>query len=182
MSEDRYLERFGPTPRDLWMLPICVVFVVAGVFIARDDQPVLGSLSVLLGGSYVVMWVVVSLRHRLALQVDERGVTLGAGQPWRSTHAFVPWADIQAVVLWRQRAGLASVRYLGVLRRPGAAALPGSVQNATLRSINAALVPGHLSQDLVADSRPVNFWRLDRQRLAAAIKRFAPHIPFADET
>lgn len=182
MPDDRYLERFGPTVRDLWMLPVCVVFVVVGVFMARGDRPLVGILAVALGGGYMLLWAVVGLRHRLALQVDEHGVTLGTTQPWKSGSAFVPWADIEAVVLWRQRAGRTSVRYVGLLRRPGAPPLPGSVQSPALRSVNAALVPGHLSGDLVADSRPVNFWRLDKQRLAAAIKRFAPHIPFADET
>jgi len=42
--------------------------------------------------------------------------------------------------------------------------------------------PGNLSEDLIADSRPVNFWRLDKTRLAAAVDQFAPQVPIVDHT
>jgi hypothetical protein len=43
-------------------------------------------------------------------------------------------------------------------------------------------VPAGLSEDLVADSRPVSFWRLDKTRLTAAVGHFSPDVTVLDRT
>jgi hypothetical protein len=60
--------------------------------------------------------------------------------------------------------------------------LPGSTVNPTVRRLSKALVPQNLTEDLVADSRPITFWRLDKTRLVAAVNRFAPHVPVVDQS
>jgi hypothetical protein len=86
------------------------------------------------------------------------------------------------VVLWRQKTARTSMRYVGVVRRADAPPMPGSARSSTLRRLNKAVVPGHLSEDLVADSRPVSFWRLDKTRLTAAVNHFAPDVTVEDRT
>jgi hypothetical protein len=182
VSDDRYVARFGPTRRDLLLVPASLIFVGVGVAMARDGETVIGVLGALLGGSYLLLWAIVSLSRRVAFAVDERGITMGHNQPWKSGAAFAPWADVHGIVLWRQSAGRTSMLYVGVLRRPDAPPLPGSARSELLRDINAAFVPANLPRDLVADSRPVSFWQLDKERLAAALARFAPSVPLIDQT
>jgi len=183
MRDDTYVARFGWTRRDLFLLPFCLLFVAIGTTMAVTGEPVLGALGVLMGAAYVVLWTTAFLSRRVALAVTVEGITLGLIPPWPASRiALVPWSDVEAVVLWRQAAGYASVRYIGVQRRAGAPPLPGSARSPMLRRINKTLVPAHLPTALVADSRPVSFWRLNKARLVAAINQFAPHVPVVDET
>jgi len=119
-----------------------------------------------------------ALSRKVAFRVDETGVLLG-GSParYKATTAHVPWSDIKSFVLWRQIVGSASLRYVGVTRRDGAPALPGDGPKA--RAIVKYLVP--VSADTVMASRAVTGWRLDKDRLAAAVGHFAPDIPIQDD-
>jgi hypothetical protein len=78
------------------------------------------------------------------------------------------------VVLWRQRVQSTSLQWVGVARREGAPPLPGPGQGRIALSAAEALVsvPG----ELVASSRGVSGWRLDKRRLAAAVAHFAPGV------
>lgn len=116
-------------------------------------------------------------RRLVAFRVDDQGVTLG-GAPARHEKqtAFVPWSDIAAVVMWQQKiADLKNLNYVGVRRRAGAPDLPGP--NASLSRERTDRLAPHIDHDLFRASRPINLWRLDRERLVSAVRAFAPHVP-----
>ncbi|MEV5985026.1 hypothetical protein AB0L85_08370 [Streptomyces sp. NPDC052051] len=88
----------------------------------------------------------------------------------------MPWADIEAVVLWQHfTAALKPMRYVGLRRRPGAPALPGA--NASLSWEQASSLAPHVDHDLFLSSRCINLWRLDRERLVHTVRAIAPHVP-----
>ncbi|GAA1234327.1 hypothetical protein GCM10009578_089780 [Streptomyces rhizosphaericus] len=127
-------------------------------------------------------------KRLIAFRVDDTGVTLG-GAParYRSQTAFVPWDDITSVVIWqwRLKAGAPSwvpadekMDYVGVSRRPGAPPLPGP--NSRLQPEQARRQAPHIDHQLLLASRAINLWRLDPDRLRAAVAAFAAHVPVHD--
>ncbi|MFE7034106.1 hypothetical protein ACFU9Y_27700 [Streptomyces sp. NPDC057621] len=112
----------------------------------------------------------------VAFRVDGEGVLFG-GAParYKAQTAFVPWKDITAVVLWEQRMSGPSMAYVGVQRQAGAPPLPG--QNAGLRPEQTTELAPHVDHELFLASRAVNRWRLDPERLRAAVAAFAPGVP-----
>ncbi|GAA0908199.1 hypothetical protein GCM10009557_82880 [Virgisporangium ochraceum] len=187
MSDRSYVVRFGWTLRDVIMVPACAAFVLLGA-LSVADEPVMGVLCILLGGLYLALLLTAWASRRAALAVTEEGITLGALPPWPASKAtFVPWSYIDAVVLWRQRTVRVlvwrqSIYYIGVERRAGAPPQSGLAQNRALRKVGKAFVPGDVSEDLMVDSRQISFWRLDRERLAAAVDHFAPDVRVEDRT
>lgn len=181
MLDHTYVARFGWTPRGLLLLLASILFVVIGAVMAVGAQPVWGTLAILLGAAYATLSTMAWLSRRVALAVTADGITLGLAPPWPANRsAFIPWPDVEAIVVWRQAAGRASLGYIGVQRRPGAPPLPGSASSPRLRRVNKAFAPDYLPEALVADSRPINFWRLDTKKLAAAVSQFAPGVPVVD--
>jgi hypothetical protein len=182
VSDHIYVARFGLTPRDLILLPFCILAIVVGTVMVNDGQ-MIGALAYLIGGGYLFMAMAALVSRRVALAVTAEGITLGLAPPWpASRSAFVPWSDIEAVILWRQDAGRATMRYIGVVRRADAPPLPGSAKSSALRRINKAFVPRHLSEGVVADSRQISFWRLNKTRLTTAVNHFRPDVPVVDHT
>ncbi|WP_405956562.1 hypothetical protein [Streptomyces phaeochromogenes] len=116
----------------------------------------------------------IALSRKIAFRVDETGVLLG-GSParYKATTAHVPWGDITGFVFWRQAVSGTSVPYVGVIRREGAPTLPGDGPIACAAVEH--LVP--VSLDVVMSSRAMNGWRLDKERLTAAVAHFAPGTP-----
>ncbi|WP_431031786.1 hypothetical protein ACQYWQ_00215 [Streptomyces sp. P6-2-1] len=115
-------------------------------------------------------------RRLPALRVDAAGVLLG-GVPVRHTAhtAFVPWQDLTGVVLWRlPTAGYSPVDHIGVSRHPGAPSLPGP--NAHLTPEKSQALAPHVAHEVVVTSHPIVLWRLDPERLLAAVNAFAPGI------
>ncbi|MER5563801.1 hypothetical protein ACWCWQ_07905 [Streptomyces sp. NPDC001571] len=112
----------------------------------------------------------------VAFRVDQTGVLLG-GAPARyeSQLAFVPWSDITTVVLWSQITAANPINYVGLQRLPGAPCLPG--MNSGLSSATTSRLAPHVDHQLFLSSRPINFWRLDPERLQKAVDAFAPHVP-----
>lgn len=116
-------------------------------------------------------------KRLMAFRVDQYGITLG-GMPlqYRRQTAVVPWAEIEAVVLWGQKtAQLRPIRCVGVKCRPGSAALPGPNQN--LKPETAARVAPHIEYEVVRDSRTMVLWHIDPDRLTTALRAFAPGVP-----
>lgn len=187
MSDHTYVVRFGWTPRDLIMVPACLLFIVVGTWMAVDRQWI-GVACALLGAAYLAILVTTGLIRRVALAVTAEGVTLGMLPPWPADRsASVPWSDIDAVVLWRQRVWRfmlwpQSIYWIGLERRAAAPPLSGSARNPTLRRIGKAVVPEHVSEDLMVDSRQIAFWRLDKERLRAAVDHFGGGVPVDDRT
>lgn len=116
-----YQVRFGFTRIDLLLLPASMVFIAVGVLMFRRE-PVTAVGAIAMGGAYVVL----RLANVMNRRVDVGEGTLGMTPPWPSSKtAKVPWSDIEAIVLWAQRAGPNTIRYIGLRRRSGLAPLPG---------------------------------------------------------
>ncbi|GAB7106686.1 hypothetical protein JCM4814A_50000 [Streptomyces phaeofaciens JCM 4814] len=174
-SSPEYEARYGWDRRTVGVVAVSAVFTVA---LLLPGIPLLARiLGLPLFGAGGLFMAYVALSRKVAFRVDETGVLLG-GSPARyaATTGHVPWADITGVVLWRQEAGDASLPYVGVTRREGAPALPGD--GPTARAVVAHLVP--VPADVAMASRAVTGWRLDRNRLVAAVAHFAPGIPVRD--
>ncbi|MFG2500136.1 hypothetical protein ACGFSB_18235 [Streptomyces sp. NPDC048441] len=115
-------------------------------------------------------------RRLVAFRVDDQGVTLGgAPAKYARQTAFVPWRDIEAVVLWQQSTtGLSPMNYVGLRRRAGAPQLPGA--NAGLSRERTGHLAPHIDHEVFLASRHINLWTLDRRRLAEAVGVFAPGV------
>ncbi|MCX4907943.1 hypothetical protein [Streptomyces sp. NBC_00878] len=121
-------------------------------------------------------------KRLVAFRVDGHGVTLG-GAPARYERqtALVPWDDIEAVVLWQQdTAALTPMRYVGLRRRAGAPVLPGP--NSDLSRDQTGRLAPHVDHDVFLASRHINLWALDRERLAGALRAFAPGVLVEETT
>ncbi|WP_282780966.1 MULTISPECIES: hypothetical protein [unclassified Nocardia] len=173
-----YEARLGFDPRSTGILGICALFVVVALLV--PDMPVaLQVVTIVFFGGGGVLLAVGMASRKLALRVDEDGVTLG-GNPLRrrATTVFVSWSEIAAIVLFRQRLSHgATMRYIGVQRHAGLPPLP----SAAGRTAQAAsrLIP-HVPPDVVAASRAISGWRLDEDRLIAALRHHAPHVRLID--
>ncbi|MFD0414861.1 hypothetical protein [Streptomyces sp. NPDC127108] len=115
-------------------------------------------------------------KQLVALRVDSEGVLLGgAPAKYEKQKAFVPWADITSVVVWHQQTTGQGIDHIGLNRRPGAPQLPGP--NSKMTQISAERIAPHVEYELLLASRPINLWRLDPERLLAAVDAFAPNVP-----
>jgi hypothetical protein len=118
-------------------------------------------------------------RRVIAFRADYEGITLGAvpGKltPRGRSAVFVPWADMQQIVLYpaypHGRGRYSRVRCIGIRRREGALALSQGNEQAP-----GCPVPGVEA----AATRRITGWRLDRERLAAVTAAVAPGIPIID--
>ncbi|MFJ6567929.1 hypothetical protein ACIQNU_10925 [Streptomyces sp. NPDC091292] len=172
-----YEARYGWDRRTTGIVVVCAVFTACLVPpVAPLALRIVGLL--LFGGGGLFM-AYAAFSRKVAFRIDANGVLLG-GNPvrYKATTAQVPWSDIQAVVCWRQHTA-ASIPYVGLALRADAAPVPGAARGSVARATLRALVP-HLPADVVALSRPVSGWRLDRDRLAAAMAGFAPGVPLTD--
>ena len=107
--------------------------------------------------------------HPVAFRADHAGVTLGAVRMLPPRPAvFIPWADIEQIILYPAGSGRKGVEYVGVQRREGAPALPYGNKWAP-----GCPVPGVAA----GAARRMTHWRLDRERLAAVTAVVAPGIP-----
>ena len=144
-------------------------------------------------GSQALPWLILSLAafalvtlpcvlavasRMTAFRADPACITLGAdpaGWPFRRHPAvFVPWADVERIILYRgpeSRFSIWDVPCIGIQRRQGAPPLPRGSEPAP-----GCPVPGVV----VRVTRPITTWRLDRERLAALTATVAPGIPIAD--
>ncbi|QFG22549.1 hypothetical protein [Actinomadura sp. WMMB 499] len=121
-------------------------------------------------GTTTLLFLAFMVLRRVAFRVDAKGITV-AGNPlrYRATLLFVPWQEVQTVVLWKQHLAQ-NMPYVGIQRnedaRPGKG---GRGHDPVLR----AAAP-HVPTEIVRSSRAVNGWRLDRDRLAAAVAPLRP--------
>ncbi|WP_067274022.1 hypothetical protein [Streptomyces jeddahensis] len=159
------------------LLLALVVELVENQLSAGDALAYLLGLVISGGGG---LFVALQARSRaVALRVDEKGVLLGGIPPrYRSTTAFVPWSEIEAVVLYRY-----VYPYIGVRRHPGLPPLPGSLGTGRISRcishINTSLVDG-VSADVMQSGRAAVCWKLDKERLAGAVARYAPQVELVD--
>lgn len=158
------------------MIAGSAVFVVLGIVLPVSAGVWITDFVLFGGGGFLLLGA--AAFRRVAFRVDSAGVTLGGIPPrYRSGTRFVPWAEIERILLWKQRLPPYGVtmRYVGVARRADAPPLAGPRAQAVARVTARALTP--VSSDTLMASRAVNGWRLDEDRLAAAVRHFAPGVP-----
>ncbi|MGW2817723.1 hypothetical protein [Streptomyces sp. NPDC001415] len=111
----------------------------------------------------------------VAFRVDAEGVLLGGTPVRHKAHtAFVPWTDIEALVIWRLHTAGQGINHIGARRRAGAPALPGP--NTGLTPEKSASLAPHVEYDLMLSSRAISLWRLHPGRLQIAVDTFAPQV------
>lgn len=150
-----YEARYGPSARNVLLVIVSLAFVVVIPLIHLEI--VLAVLGEILFGAGFLLFLAMSVLRRVALRVDELGiaVTKNPFQP-ESKWLSARWPEVEAIVLWEQPVGSWSMRQIGIRRC------------------------GDAPAGLTKTSRPVNGWRLDRERLVAAVRRFAPEVEIVD--
>jgi hypothetical protein len=107
--------------------------------------------------------------ERYPLRADHAGITLGRQRyPLASRPAtFVPWADVEQIILYTADQGGGPGPWIGIRRRDGAPALPSGNEQAPF-----CPVPGVAT----GATRRNKGSRLDRERLATVTATVAPGI------
>jgi hypothetical protein len=173
-----YVARYGWNRRSGSLILGAAVFVLVALTVPMSLALRVVTLVFFGGGVLVVIANIAS--RRVALRVDADGITLG-GSPgrYRSTTRLIPWADIREVVLWRQPMPYGrSIRYVAVARRHGAPPLAGRRGQRAGQVTARTLTP--VSGDTLLASRAANLWRLDADRMSAAVAHFAPGVRVID--
>jgi hypothetical protein len=140
-----------------------------------------GPISIVFGVLIAIPAVLALAGRPVAFRADHAGITLGsAGKPDSPLRllrhrpaVFVPWADVEQIILYTGYRGGAGdpVLCIGIRRREGAPALPYGNEHAAW-----CPVPGVAA----GATRPVNGWRLDREQLTAVTAAAAPGIPIVE--
>lgn len=162
---------YGWTPRMVGLIAVGTVF---GGIALLPDVALAGRIAFgafFWGLALVLLVSTLRRRGRTAVRVDARGITLDGPRAIE-----VPWHDLVVIAAFTG----GSMRYLGLQRRPGAPPLAGAPGAAT-RAVNRMMIPG-VPAEVVDTSLPVNGWRLDLRRMAAAVAAHAPHVVVADLT
>jgi hypothetical protein len=149
--------------------------VLAILVAIRVDMPLPAALTLLIAGVLALLWGAAS--RRVAVRVDARGVTLGGSRlHYRGTTTMVPWAEITSILLWQQILPPSNlVTYLGLERRP-APTTSTSSNTGRCELADGRVVTPDVPEEVVAASRPISGWQLDRRGLARAVAGFAPEV------
>jgi hypothetical protein len=128
-------------------------------------------ITVLCGGIFggCAGWLVLgALMRNVAIRVGPAGVVLGT-RPVRGDVRFVPWSEIDAVVVSEVRNGGRRLDRVGVYRHGETSGLP---RYPAREALDGAPVP----EDIVAPESSVaaGTWRLDMDRLKRAVELNAP--------
>jgi hypothetical protein len=175
-----YEERYGVTIKNIAVVGICAL--LAGSAPLLEMLVLQVAAVVLFGGAAIVLLAGMLSRH-VALRLDPEGITLG-GIPlrYRATTVTMPWSDVTAVVLWRQKLPHGNtMSHIGLARRAGLPPVPGLAAGSISREITERLIP-EVPSEVAVNSRAVNGWRVHVPRLAATIRAVAPHVEFVDLT
>jgi hypothetical protein len=166
----RYEERYRLTGAALGLVS---ALLALGLGLLWHTQLIFAALTVL---AVIPAVLAVALRP-VAFRADHAGITLGSDRLLpRRPAVFIPWADVERIVLYpgRKAAGFGDylwasgeVEYIGVQSRDGAPALARGNKQAPW-----CPVPGVAA----GATRPIKNWRLDRERLAAVTAAVAPGI------
>ncbi|MEU5994831.1 hypothetical protein ABZ806_38135 [Spirillospora sp. NPDC047418] len=170
-----YEVRYGPTLKNTALLIGSVVLILGCLL---PEVPLhIRVLGVVLFGVAGLVFLAMTFSRKVAFRADAEGIMVAGGPfRYRASLLSVPWTDVKAVVLWKQSAGQ-SIPYVGVLRHEDRPA--GKPVGKAGRLLYGA-VAGHVPAEVAKASRQVNGWRLDRDRLAAAVAHFAPDVEIID--
>jgi hypothetical protein len=152
-----------PTPwRDPATLVALSISVVAGVLILRHGLTAVSLVvSAVLAAGFLgpaAVHAVGAARGEVRFAVDAPGVFFGRTGPGEPAGAgLVPWAAVTSIVVFEVRAKHTGGRAVGVTS-----------------------VPAGGGEPVVSYHRVMHGWRLDRARLEAAARHFAPQVPVVD--
>jgi hypothetical protein len=165
-----YEERYRLAGTAAASLAASLAMLAIAVLSVRESDLV--ALAVLTFVSLTVPVLVAMVTRKIAFRADPLGLTLG-GDPltWAGRNGgavFIPWTDVEKIVIYRARTGRLGV---GVQRRPGAPPLPRGNDPAR-----------HVPVSGIAEGaiRQTAAWRLDRERLTALVAAVAPGVPVID--
>lgn len=180
-----YEERYRPTGPAALGLAAGLISVALGIVWhppTVSATAVILTIPVVFSASAIVLALpgLVALgRRMIAFRADYAGITFGAVPDnltfFRSSPVFVPWADVERIILYRGYSsgprGYAESDWIGIQRRPGALDLPQGNEPAP-----GCPVPGVAA----GVTRKIRGWRLDRERLTAVTAAVAPGVPIVD--
>jgi hypothetical protein len=186
-----YEERYRLTGHAALGLTVGLVSVGLGII---WQSPGLSAASIILAVPVIFAAIAVVLampgviaiaRRVIAFRADAVGITLGTVPDnlpaLRHPAVFVPWADVEQIVLYLARSGArgseAEVKYIAVHRREGALDL--SLRRQQVRGRVVLATSSVAARRL---TRRISGWRLDRERLAAVSAVLAPGIPIVEAT
>jgi hypothetical protein len=135
-------------------------------------------------GGGTLMLVAASLRHPIALRVDQAGVTLCASPLYpKTTTRLFPWEDVTRVIIWRGpfSGRVNRLEFVGVERRPGAPPLTGRFIGRRAQRAVRFDSPG-IPPEIALTRAANNGWVLDHHKLTAAVAHFAPGVRVVDTT
>jgi hypothetical protein len=138
------------------------ISVVTGGLILRHGVTVVGLvLTAVLAAGFLApaaVHVLSAARGEVRFAVDAPGVFFGRTGPGEPAGAgLVPWAAVTSIVVFEVRAKHGGGRAVGVTSEPAGGGEP-----------------------VVAYHRVMHGWRVDRARLEAAARHFAPQVPVVD--
>lgn len=169
-----YEKRFGFTVSTVFVLLGSAGFVTLGLLPFGGTPRPAGIAAVIFFGACGLLCLWDLAQRRITLRVDAVGVTLG-GRPlnYRKTTKRLPWSDIRRVVLFRV-AGI--IKHVGLEPWTGAGVRTELSVSDQLNQLLAPQVPAAVIQHSIM----VQGWRLDRDRLVAAVRDFAPSVEIVE--
>ncbi|MCX4094626.1 hypothetical protein [Nocardia sp. alder85J] len=176
-----YEQRYRFDPKTVLLL-VFAGAIVAGALLAPHLSISARTGLVLFFGAGGLLGLVTSLSRRVALRVDADGITFGGTLlRYRASTRRFPWADVEAVVLWRQQTA-AGVPWIGILRHRYAPPLPGALTGAGGRGLTTAFTAliGAPDERLLECAKGIDGWSLDTARLATVLGSVAPGVRFVD--
>ncbi|TDC81759.1 hypothetical protein [Actinomadura sp. 7K507] len=174
-SGEVYEVRYGPTLKNVAMLVGSIVLTIGCLL---PEVPLIIRVpGVALFGVGSFVFLAFMFVRRVAFRVDAQGITV-AGNPlrYRTSLLFVPWSEVEAVVLWKQHSA-SNLPHVGVKRYKDS---PEHQQGGRGSRLVLRAVAPHVPVEIVLSSRAVNGWRLNRDRLASAVAHFAPDTEVVD--
>ncbi|MFJ1969260.1 hypothetical protein ACIO93_11385 [Streptomyces sp. NPDC087903] len=140
----------------------------------------------IVGGMSFSAISLLAFSRRVALRVGPEGVTLG-GTPFGIKTERMSWPEIVSIDLWtEQPRRMVKTSHVGVRHRKGSAPPLRLSSSPGLRQIDeylAAQVPAEFVEAFrgsVMSSRGMALWRVDRIRLEATVRAFAPEVHLFD--
>lgn len=178
-----YEARYGWNRAAVRMAALCSA-LVAMAFV--PGVPVVAAVVLgVLVGLVLLMIVVLATARPPALRIDPKGVTLGGLSfgPRTIRATYLPWSEVVSISLWMDgNVPRTKVPYLEVRHRAGPARPPAPAESAALQQLDAYLatqVPAEFVERFRGTEsahRAVTLWRLDVDRLRAAVEACAPEV------
>ncbi|MQY31308.1 hypothetical protein [Nocardia aurantia] len=176
-----YEQRYSFNPKTVFLL-LCAAAFVAGAILTPHMSTSARVGTLLLFGGGGLLALVSSLSRRVALRVDATGITLGGNLlRYRATTRQFPWADVEAVVLWRQYTA-AGHPWIGILRHAYAPPLSSAPAGSGGRGLTYAVtaLSGAPDGRLLQCAKGIDGWSLDIARLTAVLETVAPQVRLVD--